>query len=159
MCFVLDVNSFHRFFDPNCKDYADFEPLHGWLYDNSGPKMVFGGTKFRKEMSQLKKYHGYLIELKKMRKLIEIDKDKVDCEELRLIDLVSEPDFDDAHIVAILSISGCLLFASHDKRSFKYVKNRALYPKNSSKRFVYSRRRHLSLLTREKIVSLQHITA
>ena len=156
MCFVLDVNSFHRFFDPSCQGFYDFEPLHDWLYQKNGTKLVYGGTTNLKEISRLKKYGGYLVELRKISKFVQIDSKLVDEETEKIKDIVNSNDFDDPHIIALLAISGCLLFASYDLRADKYVKRKDLYPKNTPRRSIYRTRQHSALLTIDKIVSLQN---
>ena len=157
MCFVLDACSFHRFFNPLSNDFYDFEPLHDWLYKKNGTKLVYGGTTYIKEIEHLKKYRGYLVELSKISKFVQIEKKLVDEESDKIRAAVNNSDFDDPHIIALLAVSGCLLFASHDTRADKFVKRRDLYPKNTHKRSIYRKRQHSDLLTADKIVNLQNI--
>jgi hypothetical protein len=157
MCFVLDVNSFHCFFKPSCPEFRDFEPLHDWLYNQGGTKLVYGGTKYMYELSRLRKYRGYLLELLKIGKFVQIDTKAIDVETERLKTIVVRADFDDAHIVALLAVSGCVLFASTDKRADKYIKRKDLYPKKTPRRVIYRKRRHLVLLTKDKIVKLNNV--
>lgn len=154
---MLDVNSFHCFFNPSCQGYSEFEPLHEWLYHENGTKIVYGGTTNIKEIDHLAKYKGYLLELKKISKFIQIDSKLVDKESERIRNIVNKKDFDDPHIVALLAVSGCIIFASHDQRSDKYVKRKDLYPKHTPKRVIYRRKQHAVLLTEDKIVNLQNI--
>jgi hypothetical protein len=156
MCFVLDSNSFHRFFNPSCADYFDFEPLHDWLYNTVGTKLVYGGTTNLREIDCLKKYYPYLVELRKISKFIQIDTKLVDEEAVKIKDVVNNKDFDDPHIIALLAVSGCLIFASHDKRADKYIKRKNLYPKNSPRRSIYRLRSHFKLLKADNIVKIQN---
>lgn len=157
MCFILDVNTFHRFFNPLSNDFDDFKPLHDWLYQKNGTKLVYGGTTYIKEIRHLKKYRAYLVELRKISKFVQIDNKLVDEESDRMRAAVKDSDFDDPHIIALLAVSGCLLFASHDKRADKFIKRKDLYPKNTHRRSIYRKRQHSALLTADKIVNLQNI--
>ena len=158
MCFVLDVNSFHRMFDRNSKEHADFAPLLEWLYDNPRTSLVIGGTTYGDEIGRLSKYLGYIVELERTRKLSRIDDAVVDSEEKRVADLVTHRDFDDPHIVALFCASGCLIFASHDKRADRFVKMKELYPKNHRRPRIYrSRRQKKTLLKDHNIVALKNL--
>ena len=157
MCFVLDANSFHCFFNPLSNDFDDFKPLHDWLYQEKGTKLVYGGTTYIKEIACLKRYQGYLVELSKISKFVQIDKKLVDEESDKIRAAVNNNDFDDPHIIALLAVSGCLLFASRDKRADKFVKTKDLYPKNRHRRSIYRKRQHSALLTADKIVNLRNI--
>lgn len=156
MCFVLDSNSFHCFFNPGCADYYNFEPLHDWLYNTSGTKIVYGGTTNLSEINCLRKYYPYLVELRKISKFIQVDTKLVDEETEKVKRFVNKKDFNDPHIIALLAVSGCLIFASHDKRADKYVKRKDLYPKNTPRRSIYRLRSHYRLLKADKIVNIQN---
>ncbi|WP_320056249.1 hypothetical protein [Desulfuromonas thiophila] len=156
MCFVLDSNSFHCFFNPACSAYYDFEPLHNWLYKTTGTKIVYGGTTNLNEISRLEKYLPYLVELRKISKLIQIDTKLVDEETERIKAVINNKDCDDPHIIALLAVSGCLVFASQDKRADKYIKRKNLYPKNTPRRSIYRQRSHSNLLKADNIVTIQN---
>lgn len=156
MCFVLDVNSFHHVFDPNTAGHADFAPLRDWLYDHPHTSLVIGGTHYREEIGKLRKYLGKLVELKRARKLSEVLDEVVNAEEERLKNAVHQKHFDDPHIVALFCVSGCLIFASHDKRADPFVKMKALYPKGQRRPSIYRSARHASLLCDANIVVLRN---
>jgi len=143
-------------FDPRHGEHAEFVPLLKWLYDHPRTSMVMGGRTYQVEMSHLPKYWDVLVELKRRRKLSMIDDDVVDAEEGRLKAAVSNTDFDDAHIVALVCASGCVIVASHDKRADPYLKDKSLYPKNQSPPSIYRLARHEDLLQDERIVSLRN---
>jgi len=155
MCFVLDVNSFHYLFDTNTAGHVEFAPLLDWLYDHPRTSLVIGGTRYREELSKLRKYLGKLVELKRARKLSEISDEVVDAEERRLRLAVHRTGFDDPHIVALFCASGCLIFASHDKRADPFIKMRALYPRGQSRPSIYRCAKHASLLCDANIVKLR----
>jgi len=156
MCFVLDINSFHRVFNIRNADHCDFAPLLSWLYDNPRTSLVIGGTHYRKELSKLPKYLDKLVELKRARKLREICDKTVDAEEKRLRQAVKHRDFNDQHIIAIFCASGCLIFASHDKRADPFIKKKSLYPKGQKRPSIYRSAKHTLLLCDSNIVSLRN---
>jgi hypothetical protein len=157
MCFVLDVNSFHHVFDPNTTGHADFAPLCDWLYDHPRTSLVIGGKHYREELDKMHKYFGKLVELKRARKLSEVLDEVVNAEEERLKDAVQDRRFNDPHIVALFCVSGCLIFASHDKRSDPFIKMKALYPKGQRRPSIYRSATHAPLLCNANIVALRNI--
>ena len=156
MCVVIDINSFHSVFDTSSRDYPEFEPVNRWLYTNPRSKLVYGGKRYRTQLSTLKKYLGYLAELRRQSRIAEIDDDTVDAKETELEARVRRPDFDDAYIVAIFAVSGCQVFCSKDKRADKYVKMRTLYPQGQNPPGIYRRRTHRHLLCDDNIVALRN---
>lgn len=157
MCFVLDSNSFHRVFNRDCKEHAEFSPLLAWLYDHPRTSLVIGGKTYREEIGRLLKYLDYLVELKRAGKLSEIDDVAVNAEEDRVRRLMIHQNFNDPHIVALFSASGCLLFASHDKRADPFLKMKALYPKRQKRPRIYREHKHKKLLTDAYIVALRNL--
>lgn len=157
MCFILDANCFHRVFDRSSKEHADFAPLLAWLYNHRRTSLVMGGKTYREEVGRLSKYLKYLVELKKVRKLSEIADDVVDAEEDRLKSAVTHKNFDDAHIMALVCASGCVVFASHDKRADRFLKMKALYPKGQKPPRIYRSAAHRILLRSENIVKLRNL--
>lgn len=157
MCFVLDANAFHCLFDKDSKEHAEYAPLRDWLYKNRRTSLVVGGTKYRTELGRLRKYLGFIAELQRNRKLSEIIDTRVDLEEERISAMVTDPDFDDAHIVALLCASGCRIFASNDKRADSFVKDRQFYARGQNRPRIYRSNQHKSLLTDANIVALKNL--
>ncbi len=122
MCVVIDINTFHCVFDSTSKNFLEFEPVNRWLYSKPHSKLVYGGSRYRRELSSLKKYLSFLVELRRMSRIAEIDDGSVDAKEAELVIRVGRSDFNDAHIVAIFAVSGCRVFCSNDKRADKYLK-------------------------------------
>jgi hypothetical protein len=144
-------------FDPNTTGYASFAPLRDWLYDRQGTSIVIGGTTYRGEVDKLRKYFPKLVELKRARKLSEVLDHVVDAEEKRVAALVNREGFDDPHIVGLFCASGCLVFASHDKRADRYVKMRNLYPKGQHRPKIFRSGRGVSVLCDDSIVKLRNL--
>jgi hypothetical protein len=157
MCFVLDINCFHRVFDRKTGCQKDFVPLLNWLYGNPRTCLVIGGSTYRTELGHLSKYLGQLVELRRARKLAEIRDDIVDAEEARLKAKVTSKAFNDAHIVAIFCASGCLIFASHDYHADPFVKMKSLFPKGQKRPKIYRAQKHKTLLSNNNIVELRNV--
>jgi hypothetical protein len=158
MCFVLDINSFHHMFDQKTVGHADFAPLLNWLQRGSGTSLVIGGTHYRAELRRMDKYLPILGELKRGRKLSEVANEIVDENEKSIRAAVPRKKFDDPHIVALFCASGCLIFASHDKRADEFIKLRRLYPKGQRPPSIYRSEKYGKRLLRpENIVQLRNV--
>lgn len=157
MCFVLDANSFPCVFNPKDKYHEDFKPVLDWLYSSPDTSLVYGGTKYKKELRKMNHYLSILLELKRSRKANEIDPKIIDKKEAEIKAKVTKNDLNDPHIIAIFCASGCLLFVSKDKRADEYIKNPELYPKKQKVPKIYRCKEHQHLLKPEKIVKLQNV--
>jgi hypothetical protein len=157
MCFVLDINCFHRVFDAKTGCHKEFSPLLEWLYGNPRTSLVIGGSTYRKELGHLKKYLDHLVELKRARKLAEIRDEVVDSEEERIRGAVKTRAFNDPHIVALFCASGCLVFASHDTRADRFLKMKRLFPKHQRRPRIYRSQKHKTLLCDSNIIKLRNV--
>lgn len=115
--------------------------------------MVFGGTHYSKELEMQSKYIPIIAELKRIHKVIVVDKDTVDDLEDKVKEIEPKKDFDDPHLVAIVEISGCRIVCSDDKRADKYIKDERFYNK-SKKPSIYRTNNHSHLLTSKNIVAI-----
>lgn len=156
MCVVIDINTFHCVFNASSDSFMEFSPVHEWLYEQPKAKLVYGGTKYRQEMLVLRKYFGYMVELRRLKRIAEIDDVIVDSKEEEVKAKVQRADFDDAHIVAIFIASGCRVFCSKDQRADKYIKMRFFYPKGQKPPNIYRGRKHTHLLCNENLVQLRN---
>jgi len=156
MCVVIDVNTFPDVFATVAGVENDFSPVLGWIKKEESGRMVFGGTKYKKELSKMSKYFGVILELKKIRKVAQINDILVDKREAELKKLVNKDDFDDPHIIAILTVSGCRVFCSKDKRSDKFLKDKILYPKGHARPSIYRSKRNIRLLNNNMLVTLKN---
>ena len=118
--------------------------------------MVYGGSKYKQELAKCKKLRGVFVELKNKGKYIEINCAKVDEDEKCVAGLINSDKCDDAHLIAILRVSGCLLLCSNDKRADCFIKKRSLYP-DRKKRSIYRCEQHETLLTKSKIIVPRNI--
>jgi predicted nucleic acid-binding protein len=145
MCIVIDTNSFASVFDAKSDDHPEFRPVLNWITNGKG-KIVYGGTKYRDELRAAQRYLGVFGELARARKVVEIPDVDVDREQERIENLVLHRDFDDPHIVAIVSVSRCKLVCSRDKRAYRFIKDVSLYPKAGMRPKIYSDSNNSDLL-------------
>ena len=89
--------------------------------------MVFGGTKYANELSMMRKYIALIQELTRQRKVVVLDKQRVDDAEHLIKEMEADPDFDDPHLVAIVKISGCKVVCSLDARADRFIQAREFY--------------------------------
>ena len=72
MCVVIDACCFSGVFNKRNSKRDEFLPIYDWLYKGKG-MMVYGGTKYRKEMKKASSYRKIFIELLNTRKMKLID--------------------------------------------------------------------------------------
>lgn len=137
MCIIIDTNTFSSIFDSKSAEHIEFRPVLNWIKNGKG-KIVYGGTKYRNELRKAQKYLGIFNELKKARKIVEIPNEQVDSEQIRIEDLITHRDFDDPHLIAIVSASRCKLICTKDKRAHPFIKETSLYPESGMRPKIYS---------------------
>ena len=147
------MNVFASVFDPNSERHPEFKPVLNWILHNQG-KIVYGGTKYKAELRKMTKYIKLLIELKNSGKVIEINDNIVDLEQMRIERMESNKDFDDPHIIAIICASGCRLICTNDNRSYRFLTNRKFYKKHQKRPKIYSSLRNKTLLTTKHIARI-----
>lgn len=145
MCIVIDINTLHLVFTGA---ETDFTPVRDWIIHDKG-KVVIGGSKFSAELLRAGKYLKIFGELKKRRKLVSIDNEKVNLKEEEIKHNVPAK-CNDAHIIAIISVSGCKLVCSVDSSSYPFLKQRNLYPTGGVPK-IYSRKGNSDLLNDQNI--------
>lgn len=145
MCIVIDANTFSSVFEKNSSDHSDFRPVLEWICNGKG-KIVYGGTKYKEELSSTRKYLRLFRQFDAARKIVKIDDQSVDNEQNRLRSLIDHRNYDDPHIIAIIIVSGCKLICSKDSKAYQYFKNKALYPKRFKRPRIYSNSTNADLL-------------
>lgn len=144
-------------FLPGSSKHGEFRPLLDWLEQNKNVKMIYGGTKYKNEVSKLTKYLGILAEYRRKRKYVEIDSKLVDQKEKEIIKIEPDKKFNDQHIVALLSTSGCLVFASEDSSADNFVKANRFYEAGSSPSIYRYKRHQKTILIERNIVKLRNV--
>jgi len=145
VCIVIDPGTFPSIFNTSISDHTDFKPVLRWIVDGPG-KIIYGGSKYKRELSRIPRYLGFLVELRRAGKVIELQQSLVDQLEQQLLDTMSHPDFDDEHIVSIVVISRSRLVCTRDRRACRFIKESRLYPGDCSRPKIYSRSTHSRLL-------------
>jgi hypothetical protein len=151
MCIIVDTNCLASVFDKSSAKHSDFEPVLNWILSGKG-KLIYGGTKYLTELGKSRKYLKIIGLLNsRAKRVIIVDKEKVDQEQVRIESLITDNDFDDPHLPAIVIISKCMLICSEDSRSTKFVTRGELYPKGIIVPKYYMGFRNKDLLCNENI--------
>lgn len=146
MCVIVDTNCLANVFDKKSEKHDDFKPVLDWVLNGKG-KLVYGGTKYLQELRKASKYFKILNLLKdKANKVIIVNKEAVDKEQERISNVITDPDFDDPHLPAIVIVSKCRIICSQDTRSVRFVKDSQIYPKGIVIPKYYTSIRNRSLL-------------
>ena len=157
MPIVIDANTFAPVFNESCSLHSEFSPVRAWITDGPG-LVVYGGTKYKKELHRAYRYMRLVRQLKNANKAVEICQDRVDEREREIEELTRGSGCDDQHIIAIFCVSKCRLFCSHDGRADRYIKSQALYPKGQQRPKIYRSLANQGLLCRTYVVRLQNTT-
>lgn len=153
MCLVLDTNVFGAFFDPNNTKHDDFIPALNWVVSGKG-KLVYGGTKYKAEMKEARKFIRFFAALQRAGKMILLCDSDVDSHESNLVKIESNKDFDDPHLVAIILSSECRIICTNDKRALPYLKRTDFFKGKVKKPKIYQSRRNASLLSDKYIAAI-----
>jgi predicted nucleic acid-binding protein len=152
MCIVVDTNVVASVFNEKSANHDEFKPVLRWVLRGKG-KLVYGGSTYRTEVfERMPRYGAVILELKKQRKCVVLDHADVDAAERRVREAEPSADFDDAHLVAIFDVSGCLLLCSDDARADRFVKDPELYERQAPPR-IYRRAEHDHLLCDDNIAA------
>src|SRR5579863_1385669 len=128
MCVIVDTNCFGSVLNTSAKDHKAFAPVYEWLMYGKGGRLVYGGTKYKKEIDFRTEHHRrLLLEVQRKGRLIPLDDAAVDKLAAKVKTQVNNTAFNDEHIVAIVGISGCCVVVSLDKSADQFLKRRDLY--------------------------------
>ena len=146
MCVIVDTNCFASVFDSTSARHSEFSPILDWIINGKG-KLIYGGSKYIQELEKSKKYLKIFSLLNsKAKKVVVVDRQKVDEEQSRIENLVIDPDFDDPHLPAIVIVAKCEIICTEDTRSVRFITDGRLYPKGVSIPKYYTSRRNTDLL-------------
>lgn len=148
MCVVIDVNIFSKVF----RGEEGYRILHDWLTKGNG-KMIIGGTKYSLELKRMPKYAKVLLDLERNGSVIRVEKSEVD----RMQEILEEritSDCDDPHIIALMDVSGCLVFCTEDKRSEKYITNKNNYSDKKTRKIFKGHKKQSQLISDKYIVGI-----
>lgn len=145
MCIVIDTNTLSMVFSTENARHAEFECVKEWITNGDG-LLVYGGKKYKEELSLAPRYMKLIRTLKDSGKAKAILDEVVNKLEAKVQDMTEGTDCDDQHIIAILGASRCPLLCSPDTRSFPFVKDKSLYPKGVPSVKIYTSPRNKKLL-------------
>lgn len=137
MAIIVDTNCFARVFCRNNKEHADFAPVLDWIVNGNG-FLVYGGSKYKKELRDAMKFMHFFNMLKIAKKAVAFDDVPIDRLQKKYEQLIKDPDFDDPHLPAIVLVTKCRLICTKDRRSFRFVTSPDLYPKRFHTPMYYS---------------------
>jgi hypothetical protein len=121
---IIDTNVFDSVFNSNSRDFDNFYPVRNCI---TSPKchgvLVYGGRKFRNELSSFSDRKRIFKILRDAGRLEELDDSPVDklCERLKRLEPCKR--FNDEHLIACVILSGCKVIVTDDKRADKYLKD------------------------------------
>lgn len=143
MCLVIDTCCIATVFNSKSKHHSDFSPVLKWVRSGSG-RMIYGGRKYKKELSQMTEYVKIINQLAKAGRVIELNGRKVDSKAAELKAKIPDDEFDDEHLVAILLVSKCKVVCTDDKRAHPYLQRADLYPPGKRPK-IYKSKSHSSM--------------
>jgi hypothetical protein len=154
MCIIIDTNTWTPVTDTSAEEHAQFAPVYQFVFgENAIGKIVFGGSTYLKETP--KKFLPLLKILTDKRRTIPLPTQMVDQREKELADLLTDPDFDDPHIVAMAQIALCKLVCTNEKRAIPFFKGtgkgKILWPKGMSKLIIYQNLKNAGILSPKNI--------
>jgi hypothetical protein len=153
MCLIIDANTVPSVFDPEAQEHTQFIPVLDWITTGKG-RIVYGGTKYRKELSLMGRYFRLLGQLSRQGRVIVLPTKPIDIYAAQLKARIPAKKFDDEHIVAIVANSGCRVVCTNDKASHPYLQRQDLYPKGIKRPKIYSAASHVKLCCDKNIVGV-----
>ena len=92
MCILIDTCRISKVFNYKNVEHYRFEPVKDYIIYGIG-KMVYGGSKYKRELFAIKNIGGLLKELKIVRKIIELCDEDIDYQEMVIEDNNDHPLF------------------------------------------------------------------
>jgi hypothetical protein len=154
MCAVVDACCFASVFNPVAKEHIKWVPMYEWIMYGRGGKLVYGGSKYKKEVNfHSEKNKRLLLEIERKGRLVPMKDSEVDFLAASVKQKESDPDFDDEHLVALIGLSGCCVIATSDARADRFLKRTNLYPAGVRPPKIYRSARNKKLCGCEKHIA------
>lgn len=154
MCVIVDTNCFSSVFNKSAKDHKRFAPVYDWLMYGKGGRLVYGGTKYKKEINfKTEHYKTLLREIERKGRLVPLSDADVDALAATVKEQVSDAAFNDEHLVAIVGISKCCVVVTLDKEADQFLKRRDLYPQGVKPPKIYRNSRNKKLCNCERHIA------
>lgn len=155
---MIDTNTLAMVFSSDNSRHAEFACIKTWITDGDG-LLIYGGKKYKEELQLAPRYMKLIRILRDSGKAATICDDSVNRLEEEVQKMTTGTDCDDQHIVALLGASRCSLLCSTDARSFPFIKDRSLYPKNTPSVKIYTSVRNKKLLKKYDASKLTNVTS
>lgn len=123
---ILDTNCFSHVFKRSDKKHSEFAAFLEWLCNGPG-YLVYGGTKYKEELSKANQYLKIFQLLHDCNKADVYEDSLIDNEMGRIVRLVNDKRFDDPHLAAIVVVTKSRVICTEDSRSFSYLKRKDIY--------------------------------
>lgn len=153
MCVIVDTNTFTDVCSPNSQNANEFRPIVDWIMRIDCGKVIYGGTKYGRELQRHATFTKFLASLERSGKVICLDRAEVDAHESRIEALINDKNFDDPHLAAIVSSSGCKIICTNEKRALPFLRDRTIYPNGISPPKFYTGVRSAGILVDRNISS------
>lgn len=154
MCLVIDTCCLGMVFDKHNKNHLHFAAVLDWVVFGKG-RMIYGGTKYNRELRQAYRFLGIVSELKRSQKAIEMPTTEVDiiAEEVKV--QAADPRFDDEHIAALVILSRCCVVCTNDGVAISNLKRPELFSDYGMKHpKIYSSKRNQDLCCNQHLVAI-----
>ncbi len=140
MCLIIDTNILHPVFDHTNSEHRFFSCIKDWLKTNAKTRLIIGGTKYKTEIRSLTngKYVAIYSQLRQAGRIIAEDDEVVDAKTIYLKSLEKDSSFDDAHVLALVVVSGCKILATNDQPFTRFAKMRKFYNKGQKPPLIFN---------------------
>lgn len=145
MPIIVDTNCFANVFCRTSQKHKHFEPVLKWIIGGKG-QLVYGGTKYKKELTKAPKYLTFFRLLKESGKAINGDDSNIDKIEAEIEKMKDTDVFNDAHLLAISLDTKCYLICSEDTSSIPFVTHKKYVPKGAMRPVYYTSEKNSDLL-------------
>jgi hypothetical protein len=154
MCLVIDACCIAKVFDRGNRQHLNYAPVLEWVSNGNGC-MIYGGTKYGIQLRGLPRYLGIIAELQRRGRAIVLPQAHVDAIADTLRAGITDPDFNDEHLIAIVIVSRCRVVCTEDKVAIVYLKRRQFYSCHGMKRpKIYQSSRNRNLCCDENVVDI-----
>lgn len=121
MCLVIDICCLSMVFDERNEQHPRFISVLHWIADGKG-RVIYGGTKYNSELREARKFVGVIAEFARSGKTIQIPDIDVDTIAAALKAKITDPKFNDEHLVALVIASRCCVVCTNDNVAIAFLK-------------------------------------
>jgi hypothetical protein len=153
MCLVIDACCLSKVFNTNNREHPNFIPVYKWVRLGRG-RMIYGGTKYLKELQEVAGLLGLFTELEKQGRVEILPRGCVDTTANEIKGRVNDSQFNDEHLIAIVIVARCRVVCTDDGRAMPFIKRADLYRKYRLKRpSIYRSAKHEDMCCDKNIVA------